>query len=259
MSCNASVGLINSTRIYCGSLIYGGIDLPFCPKCGIAVAEDDNFCRACGKSLERGKMTVAGRARTQTHYDETFKTTPESECNVVPEPEEYEYGKYGPGAFPRHVLTTGEVPLFETRPLQWISMLGPVVLAILTLVVFILIYASFHKAPILYVMGVFLVIEALWIFTRWLQWRSIIYAATNRRVLCQTGIISKSYVDCPLGKVQTVYLEIPVLGRLNDFGTVRVATAGESRVEIEWRNVREPMQTQRILNEIIEKYERGGG
>ncbi len=240
--------------------------MPFCPKCGITVAEDDNFCRACGKNFNKGTISAVGKTKTQIHSTDAPKPAGgvdvnaelEIESSAVNEPEEYEYGKYGPGAFPRHVLTTGEVPLFETRPLLWISMLGPITLFILTLVIGILAFASFQVMPILYVMGVCLVIEALWIFTRWIQWRFTIYAATNRRVLCQKGIISKSYVDCPLGKVQTVYLEIPVLGRINDFGTVRVATAGESRVEIEWCHVREPMKTQRTLNEIIEKYERGG-
>lgn len=96
-----------------------------------------------------------------------------------------------------------------------------------------------------------------WVLFLWLRWRYTVYAATNRRVLCQTGIISKSYVDCPLGKVQTVYLEVPIFGRINNFGTVRVATAGEARVEIEWKNVKEPMNAQRILNEIIDKFSHG--
>ncbi|MEE8469759.1 MAG: PH domain-containing protein [Dehalococcoidia bacterium] len=135
--------------------------------------------------------------------------------------------------------------------------MGPIFLIIVVLVVVITAYVTFNAKEILYVLGAVLLFGAPWIFLKWLQWRYTIYAATNRRILCQTGIISKSYVDCPLDKVQTVYLEIPIFGRMNNFGTVRVATAGEVGVEIEWINVREPMKTQRALNEIIQKYGRG--
>lgn len=206
----------------------------FCPKCGAEVSKSDNFCRECGVSLQREKAQIAEETETQ------------------------EYVSYGPSAFPKHVLTAGEVPLFETRPLLWIRLMGPIVLIISILAVLIAAYVAFNVKEILYVFGAVVLFGVPWILLKWVQWKYIIYAATNRRILCQTGIISKSYVDCPLGKVQTIYLEVPIFGRMNNFGTVRVATAGESRVEIEFRNVKEPMKTQRILNEIIEKYSRGG-
>ena len=127
------------------------------------------------------------------------------------------------------------------------------------LAILIAAYVGLQSTVVLYILGLLLVAGALWVFYRWLRWRYTIYAATNRRVLCQAGIVSKSYVDCPLGKVQTVYVEISAFGRMNNFGTVRVATAGEAKVEIEWRDVKSPTKAQRILNEIIDKHTRGTG
>lgn len=209
--------------------------MAFCPKCGASVSESDSFCRACGTKLHQEKTEAVSEAETK------------------------EYGRYGPSAFPRHVLTAGELPLFETRPVLWIRVMGPVVFIILVLGILIMAYVYFEAREILYACGGVSLLGILWVFLRWLQWRYTIYAATNRRILCQTGVISKSYVDCPLGRVQTVYLGISIFGRINDFGTVRMATAGEARVEIEWKNVKEPMKTQRILNEIIEQFGRGRG
>ena len=248
--------------------------MPFCPKCGYEVDRDDDFCRECGRNLHKGKVPAGGIDRIvceeqpvptgdfESDIEDEDEEDDDDDVGTVKEdngePEKYEYGRYGPGAFPKHVLTTGEVPLFETRPILWMRMMGPAMIVVLTCVILVVAFIYSDAKPFLYVMGVLLLAEALWVFSKWIQWRFIIYAATNRRILCQTGIISKSYVDCPLGKVQTVYLDVSIAGRMNNFGTVRVATAGESRVEIEWRNVKDPMRTQRILNEIIEKYERGG-
>lgn len=207
--------------------------MPFCTKCGADVLDSDNFCGACGAKLQQDKTKTADEAEIE------------------------DYGRYGPSVFPSHVLTDGEVPVFETRPLLWIRLMGPIVFVVFVLAILIVSFVYFDAKGILYAFGAVLLIGMLWVFLKWLQWRHIVYAATNRRILCQTGVISKSYVDCPLGKVQTIYLEVPIFGRINNFGTVRVATAGEARVEIEWKNVKEPMKTQRILNEIIEKYGRG--
>ena len=231
--------------------------MPFCPKCGFEVTEDDNYCRECGRNLNYGrdkdvKKEQESGASTSVFDDEICA----DEAKTSSEPREYEYGRYGPSAIARDLLTTGEVPLLETRPLLLFRMFAPVVALTLTLVIFVVLYVYFTVAPLLYAMGFFLLVEMLWVLIRWIQWRYTVFAATNRRVLYQYGVISKSYIDCPLGKVQTVYLEVPVIGRLSDFGTIRVATAGEARVEIEWRDVKSPNSTQRILYEIIERYER---
>jgi membrane protein YdbS with pleckstrin-like domain len=182
------------------------------------------------------------------------KTEAEAAQKTESEGQPKDYGRYGPSAFPKHVLTEGEVPLFETRPLLWIRLMGPVLLIVFFVAVLAVASAGFGATWLLYGIGVVFLLGIAWVFLIWLQWRYTIYAATNRRVLCQTGILSKSYVDCPLGKVQTVYLDVPLFGRMNNFGTVRVATAGEAKVEIEWRSVKDPLRTQRVLNEIIQKH-----
>jgi membrane protein YdbS with pleckstrin-like domain len=225
--------------------------LPYCSNCGSEVLERDNFCMSCGGRLHRTEPKPADELRK--------KTVVEAEPEAPQAPDIKDYGRYGPNAFPKQVLTDGEVPLYETRPLLWITLMGPAVLILFGLAVLIAAYVGLHSTVVLYILGLLLVSGMLWVFHRWLRWRYTIYAATNRRVLCQTGVISKSYVDCPLGKVQTVYVQISAFGRMNNFGTVRVATAGEARVEIEWRDVKSPTKAQRILNEIIDKHTHGTG
>ncbi len=233
--------------------------MPFCPKCGSGVLEEDNFCEKCGARLRRRAAVPVGGS---VPIDVEVNSEPEPSVALEPRPAAREqtaeelksYGKYGPSAFPKGILTDGEVALYETRPLLWIRMMGPASLVLLLVAVFSVAYAYLQSMVIIYLLLGSWLVGMSWTGLTWLRWKYTVYAATNRRVICQTGIISKSYIDCPLSKVQTVYVEVSVFGRMNDFGTVRVATAGEAKVEIEWKNVKSPTKTQRILNEIIDKH-----
>jgi len=236
--------------------------LPFCPKCGSGVVEDDNYCEKCGARLRRGlARPPGGRVPIDVEINSEPEPTPPAtvdrgECKE-PQAEEFkDYGSYGPSAFPRGILTEGELPLYETRPLLWIRMMGPASLMLMLMALSLILYAYVQRMEVIFVVLAVWAAGMAWMGLTWLRWKYTIYAATNRRVICQTGVVSKSYVDCPLSKVQTVYVEVSVFGRMNDFGTVRVATAGEAKVEIEWKNVKSPTKTQRVLNEIIDKYAR---
>ena len=170
----------------------------------------------------------------------------------------------------QELLTIGEHAVYATRPLIWPSLIRPALLIITGITIFIvsrqiqlefpveieeLISATLVTSIIGWFGLLVLCSGLLKMLIRFLRWRYTAYTITNRRILRQTGIIGKSYVDCSLGKVQTLYLSIPTLGRLLDFGTIRIATAGTDSTEIQWEGVRHPREAHRILNETIERYE----
>lgn len=174
---------------------------------------------------------------------------------------------------PLEMLTTGERSLYEIRPLLWPYMARPSLLIIVGIIIAVFaqqIQLEFLRdieelvslALITSVIGwigiALSCIGLLAILIRCLRWRFTVYTITNRRILRQTGIIAKSYVDCSLSKVQTLYLRIPILGRIFDFGTIHMATAGTNSTEMQWECVRHPRNTHRILNETIEQYGRDG-
>jgi len=207
-----------------------------CMNCDAEVSETDRFCRSCGKEIAR---------REASSPIETESVVYES-----------------PGMIPREILAPGENLSFETRPVLWLFLVGPAMWAIIGIVIAIAAQFIPKDVPSAVItaitwLGVAIIIVALIsIALRILRWRYTAYAATNRRIICQKGIIGKSYVDCPLQKVQTVYVQIPVLGRIFGFGTVRFATAGAAWIEIHWENVKEPRRVQRMLSEIMDAYRR---
>ena len=99
-----------------------------------------------------------------------------------------------------------------------------------------------------------MLIGAIIMIKRILEWQHTIYVLTNKRVLRQKGIFGRSYVDCGLNKIQNLYIDISAFGRMLGYGNVRIAAAGTAGIEIEWEGVRDPLGVQRELNEAIESY-----
>jgi membrane protein YdbS with pleckstrin-like domain len=203
-----------------------------CINCGAYVSESDKFCRNCGEKIVSEIPGHISEVETAFHEDS--------------------------GIIPREILTEGEKISFEIRPVLWLWLVAPILGALLGIIISIAAQFLPESVPTVIITSitwlsiVILIIALIFILSAILRWRYTAYASTNRRIIRQTGIVGKSYIDCPLNKVQTVYLQIPVLGRIFDFGTIRFATAGAAWVEIDWENVRQPRKIQRILSEIMD-------
>lgn len=60
---------------------------------------------------------------------------------------------------------------------------------------------------------------------RWWWWRTQEFLVTNYRLVLAWGVLNKNASDSSLEKINDAQLEITVLGRLLDYGTLRVLTA----------------------------------
>jgi uncharacterized membrane protein YdbT with pleckstrin-like domain len=74
---------------------------------------------------------------------------------------------------------------------------------------------AFFLAPLLFL---------LWEF---LTWRSREYILTSRRVVRQEGVLSISSFDAPLDKINNVYHDQSLMGRILKYGNVGLETASE--------------------------------
>ncbi len=195
----------------------------------------------------------------------------------VVEEKEYHHPQYKVGRTNRHqsllphdIFTDGEKLLFESRSILWPLLVRPVIYMIIGQIILLFMdriplnslvkllgepsYETIIRTIIMWAGVAILAIGGFGILVRWLYWRSNIYTATNRRILRQTGIIAKSYKDCTLSKVQTVHMQIPLLGRIFSWGTIKLSTAGTVSTEIHWKNLKNPKYAYRRLSEIIEEY-----
>jgi uncharacterized membrane protein YdbT with pleckstrin-like domain len=172
---------------------------------------------------------------------------------------------------PSDILTSGERPLYEARPVLWPLLVRPALLLVVGIAIIIVaqqvplgfIHSIMQELPLTLIRSIIwwlgiaiLAAGLLGALIRYIRWRYTVYAITNQRIMQQTGIIGKSYAACSLSKVQTSYLQITVLGRILNFGTIRMATAGTGSIEMQWSGVKYPRNVHRTLNETLEQYRR---
>lgn len=222
-----------------------------CPRCG-GLTPDARFCKHCGESLHTCVSCGAKISKDAQFCTECGIEVKHAETDALAGPKAY--ARYGPSLIPRDILIEGEEPLFETRPVLWLQLMPSIIFLIVGIAILIVLYFALDKNSwILYGFMGILLIGMLSGLLSWWVWRHTVFAATNRRVLRQTGILRKSYLDCPLRSVQTIHLDVSLWGSINHFGTVRISGGG---VEIDWESIDEPKEAHKILNEIVEQYRR---
>ena len=223
-----------------------------CPKCGKSTP-DARFCKHCGEPMH---SCIACGAKISG--DSRFCT----ECGIELAPDQTgalteavskAYARYGPSMIPKEMLIEGEEPIFETRPVLWLGLMPPIAFIIVGVGILVSVYLPFRANWMLYGCGGVAFLGIMWALTVWLRWRYTIYAATTRRIMYQTGIVDKIYLDLPLAGVANIYLDVSVWGRFNGVGTVRISGAG---TEIIWEGIDDPREAHRLLNQIVDQYRR---
>ncbi|SRR5258708_36428133 len=71
-----------------------------------------------------------------------------------------------------------------------------------------------------------LALLGFWAIVAWLRWTEDSLTLTDQRVILEAGVLRRTSVVIPLGRVQDVVTTQGPLGRLLDYGTVRIEAAG---------------------------------
>jgi uncharacterized membrane protein YdbT with pleckstrin-like domain len=82
----------------------------------------------------------------------------------------------------------------------------------------------------------------------YLRLRNIEQGVTNKRVVYKTGIISRRTDEMKVTSIETVEIDQGVIGRLFDFGDVRVTGRGIS--DVVFRRIDDPMAVKRAIESI---------
>jgi membrane protein YdbS with pleckstrin-like domain len=170
--------------------------------------------------------------------------------------------------FGKDILVSGEKIITESRPVVWSSSLRPLILIIIgVLVNWLTRYfrpeylkvdyianTGWIDTVILWIGPAIMIIGAFSLLIRWIRRNYTIYALTNKRILRRSGVFSRAYLNCSLGKVQNVEVLMSPVSRVFKFGHIRIATARTKGADIEWLDVKNPIGLQRQINEALENY-----
>ena len=78
--------------------------------------------------------------------------------------------------------------------------------------------------------------------------RSIEQGVTNKRVILNTGIISRHTEEMKLSSIETVEIEQSIWGRMFGYGTVKLTGRGIS--DVKFRNIDDPMYVKREIESV---------
>jgi len=137
--------------------------------------------------------------------------------------------------------------------------------ALFVVTIFALIYSIYLMAGDIGVGAICLVSYAIFIgvfvFVIMAMLKHTTYAATNKRVISQTGILSKTFKEAPYDRITDTVVLRPFLARIFGAGMIGFNTAGGGGVrgmgvlayEVAWLNVANPVQVKSRMSELIEQ------
>jgi uncharacterized membrane protein YdbT with pleckstrin-like domain len=137
---------------------------------------------------------------------------------------------------------------------HWIVMIKPLLLPI-ALVVLVLLLDLFKTIPSDYRLLSTLVVVAilgLALIAVWVGWNSRSFTVTDRRVILDTGVVSRASKVIALDRVQDISTNQSLLGRMLGYGRIEIDSAGASGAEV----LSALPQPQRFRDEVFSRAEK---
>jgi uncharacterized membrane protein YdbT with pleckstrin-like domain len=154
-------------------------------------------------------------------------------------------------AFPRRLLIEGEQLVLELRP-HWIALLGPVVLAVVVVIGWILAIAwgpntgTGHTVVFWGATVVALLLLLAYAVPRIVAWWTSIFVVTTDRIIHRKGLVAKSSMEIPLEAINDVRFEQSVFERMIGAGSLVIESAGERGRQV-FGDIRHPEDVQREI------------
>jgi uncharacterized membrane protein YdbT with pleckstrin-like domain len=143
--------------------------------------------------------------------------------------------------YPDSVLAQDEQVILHRHP-HWKQLIGPVLVLLVVTAL-----ASFAGAVVsrtdwdprarqvvLAVIGGFWLLLVVWLALRpFLTWRTTHFVITDRRVMYRHGLLTRSGIDIPLARINSVEFRHGVLDRMVRSGTLVIESASQDPLEFD--------------------------
>ncbi len=156
-------------------------------------------------------------------------------------------------AYPRKLLGPNEEIVEDLRP-HWWFLVKPVLGLVLALGIGIALLA-WNNVEVLDWVGGLVVLLALGFFVyKYLQWISTNFTVTTDRVIYRSGVLTKSGIEIPLERVNTVFFNQTIFERMIRAGDLAIESAGETG-RSEFSDIRNPTLVQAEIYKQMEDNE----
>ncbi len=158
-------------------------------------------------------------------------------------------------AFPRKLLNDNEVLVLDLRP-HWVGLV-PATAVLVAAIVFglLVVPVGGGLGRVLAVVGLVLIVLALVGFlVKLLGWSNTNFVLTSDRIITRRGVLTKSGIEIPLDRINTVFFDQRLIERMVGAGDLAIESAGERGSET-FENIRKPAIVQREIYVQMEENE----
>ncbi|WP_082092099.1 PH domain-containing protein [Demequina pelophila] len=144
-------------------------------------------------------------------------------------------------AYPRNLLAPDEKVVVDAHT-HWKALVLPVIVAVLAIAAGVTAFVwtdgaaigTAARTTILIVVAVVLVAAvAWWAVAPYIRWATTHFVVTDRRVIYRTGVFTKSGIDIPLVRINSVQFRHGFVDRMFKAGTLIIESASDDPLEFE--------------------------
>ncbi len=143
--------------------------------------------------------------------------------------------------YPRGLLAPDEEVVVDRHP-HWKALFWPVVVSVLAIAAVVALawwvstteWSDTTRTWVGVATGVLVAVLVGWLAVApWIRWRTTHFVVTDRRVIYRTGVFTKSGIDIPLQRVNTVQFRHGLIDRLFRTGTLVIESASDDPLEFD--------------------------
>jgi uncharacterized membrane protein YdbT with pleckstrin-like domain len=160
-------------------------------------------------------------------------------------------------AFSRKLLNDGEELVLDLRP-HWVYLAPPVAALVAAIVIggVVLAFGVDGGAGTALTIGagVLVVVALVWFVLKYAGWVTTNFVLTGDRLISRNGVLSKSGIEIPLERINTVFFNQSLFERVLGAGDLVIESAGERGRE-SFSDIRKPAVVQREIYVQMESNE----
>ena len=158
---------------------------------------------------------------------------------------------YAPAvAFPQNLLNDNEELVLDLRP-HWFFLAKPVVYLVGSIIVTIVLVGVWGPGGTVGTVvdvgsGVLMLAALVFLGWEYMVWKSTMFVLTSDRIVSRRGVLTKSGIEIPLERVNTVFFNQGLFERLIGSGDLAIESAGERGTET-FNDIRKPSIVQKEI------------
>lgn len=156
--------------------------------------------------------------------------------------------------YPKKLLNDYETVALDLHP-HWWHFAEPALALIASIVIGVIVLAV-ESAPdfLKWVVLVLLILSAVWLLIRYVQWATTNFVITSDRVIFRHGFVAKSGIEIPLERVNSVHFNQSVFERLIGAGDLLIESGAEGGQQ-RFTDVKNPDRVQNLIHSQMEANE----